>query len=131
MPDRTRTRIFISFDYDNDLLLKNALVAQSRRKDSPFSIEDWSIKDASRAWRSEARRRMKQVDKVIVLCGYNTNRAVGITKEIEIARDVGTPYFLLRGHPEGIVRRPKGARLLETIHDWTWDNLRALTNRCL
>jgi hypothetical protein len=127
MPRRKQTRVFISFDYDNDLLLKNALVAQSRRKDSPFSIADWSIKDASRGWKSEARRRMKQVDKVIVLCGYDTHRAVGMSKEIEIAREVGTPYFLLRGHPKGSVRRPKGARFWETIHDWTWDNLDALT----
>jgi hypothetical protein len=127
MPPRRRTRVFVTFDYDHDLLLKNALVAQSRRSDSPFSIADWSIKEESRGWRAEARRRIKQVDLVIALCGYDTHRAVGVAQEVAIAREVGKPYALLRGHPRGSVRRPKGTRFWEPIHEWTWANLAALT----
>src|SRR4051794_6158339 len=38
------TRVFISYDYDNDAFLKEALVGQSKLPDSPFDISDWSIK---------------------------------------------------------------------------------------
>lgn len=41
-----KKRTFISFDYDNDVDLKNALVGQSRLSDSPFDITDISIKEA-------------------------------------------------------------------------------------
>jgi hypothetical protein len=37
------TRVFISYDYDNDVFLKEALVGQSKLPDSPFEISDWSI----------------------------------------------------------------------------------------
>jgi hypothetical protein len=119
-----RTAVFASFDYDNDRFLKEALIQQSRRKDSPFAMADWSIKEESRSWRSEARSRIERADLVIVICGYQTHRATGVTKEIAIARDVGTRYVLLRGHKTGWVRRPSGTWFWETIHDWTWENLR-------
>ena len=36
-------RVFISFDFDNDADLRGNLVAQSERRDSPFSIQDCSL----------------------------------------------------------------------------------------
>lgn len=41
-----KIKAFISFDYDHDLKLKNALVAQLKLDDSPFEINDVSIKQA-------------------------------------------------------------------------------------
>src|ERR1035437_5947103 len=128
MRPKKRTRVFISYDYDNDLSLKNFLVGQSKLKGSPFLISDWSIKYASRGWRSEARDRIKQSDLVVIMCGYETHRAVGVSKEIAIAREVGTPYVLLKGHKTGWIRRPQGTWFWETIHPWTWENLPAFTN---
>lgn len=40
-----KTRVFISFDYDHDIDLKNLLVGQARHPDSPFEITDMSIKE--------------------------------------------------------------------------------------
>lgn len=54
-----RKRVFINFDYDHDVDLKNALVGQSRFPDSPFEITDMSIKTASPGWKADARRRIK------------------------------------------------------------------------
>jgi hypothetical protein len=45
--------VFISFDYDHDLFLKEALVEQSRKEDSPFSIADWSVKGVSSTWKDD------------------------------------------------------------------------------
>jgi hypothetical protein len=42
------TRVFVSFDYDHDEDLKILLVGQSRKHDTPFAFEDWSIKRATK-----------------------------------------------------------------------------------
>lgn len=75
-------RVFISFDYDNDTVLKEFLVGQSRLPDSPFMISDWSIKVASPGWKEEARRRIRTSDTVAVICGLYTHKAVGVATEV-------------------------------------------------
>ena len=123
------TRVFISFDYDHDQDLKNLLVGQAKNDSSPFFIEDWSIKSASRGWKSEARDRIRRADQVVVICGHYTHQATGVSAELEIARDEGRPYFLLQGRKSGSVRRPRGTWFWERIHPWTWDYVRAITTR--
>lgn len=90
-----KVRCFISFDYDNDLDLKNLLVGQSKNDDSPFEISDWSIKEASPTWQKEARDRIKKSDQVIVICGQHTDTATGVAKELSIAQEEGKSYFYL------------------------------------
>lgn len=130
MPRKRASRVFVSYDYDHDLDLKNLLVGQARHKDTPFFVEDWSVKYASRGWKSDARSRISRADRVIVLCGHHTNNAVGVGAEINIARETGTPYYLLRGRKDGPARRPPGVWFWEPIHPWTWENLRAITTGC-
>lgn len=128
MVAQPKTRVFISYDYDNDLDLKNLLVGQSRHKDSPFFIEDWSIKHESKGWKIDALKRIRRSDIVIVICGYQTHSAVGVAAEIAIARDENVPYYLLRGRTQGSCRRPGGTSWYrDAVHAWTWDNLRDLT----
>lgn len=128
-PPHRKTRVFISFDYDHDLGLKNLLVGQSRNEDSPFFIEDWSIKYASRGWRADARRRIRRADQVLVICGYHTHEAIGVGAELKIAREEGKHYFLLRGHKAGRVRRPPDTSSSERVHPWTWVTIRAMATR--
>lgn len=40
-----KVRVFISFDYDHDVDLKNLLVGQAKNEDSPFEITDMSAKE--------------------------------------------------------------------------------------
>jgi len=127
MPARTVSRVFVSYDYDNDLDLKNLLVGQARHKSTPFSVQDWSVKYASRGWKSDARSRILRASQVIVICGRHTNQAVGVAAEVEIARETKTPYYLLQGRKSGPVRRPQGTRFWETVYPWTWANLSAIT----
>ena len=44
---------------------------------------------------------------------------------IEIARDEGTPYFLLKGY-NVTCQRPTAALASDKLYDWTWDNLKLL-----
>jgi hypothetical protein len=41
----SKVKVFISFDYDHDVDLKNLLVGQAKNEDSPFEITDMSVKE--------------------------------------------------------------------------------------
>ena len=120
----SRSRVFISFDYDCDAELKDALVGQARMDDSPFEIADHSIKEESPTWQAEARARIQRAEQVIVICGTQTHRASGVTEEIRIAKSENRPYFLLAGRADHS-RHPHGAES-DTMYQWTWPNLKAL-----
>ena len=53
-----RTRLFVSFDFDNDRTLKEFIIGQARLADSPFDVTDVSLKEAApqRDWEAKARR---------------------------------------------------------------------------
>lgn len=122
-----KIRAFISFDYDNDVDLKNLLVGQSRREDSPFEIVDMSIKEAIASnWKENARRRIKGCDCVVIICGVHTDKAIGVSAELKIAQEEGIPYFCLNGRSDKKCIRPQGVRTSDKMYDWTWDNLRLL-----
>ncbi|SHH08519.1 MTH538 TIR-like domain [Butyrivibrio fibrisolvens DSM 3071] len=121
-----KKRVFISFDYDHDSDLKAMLVGQSKNPDSPFEIVDMSIKEAiSNDWKSSARRRIRGCDVVVVICGLYMKSASGVSAEIKIAQEEGTPYFLLHGRSNGATK-PVGARETDKIYTWSWDNLKML-----
>lgn len=122
-----KTRVFISFDYDHDIDLKNLLVGQARHPDSPFEITDMSIKEAiSKNWKENARRRIKSCDVVAVICGKYTNSASGVSAELKIAQEEGVPYFLLWGRTNEVCIKPVAAKNSDKIYRWTWDNLKSL-----
>lgn len=120
------TRVFVSFDYDHDLDLKNALVGQAKFPDSPFEISDWSIKEPSSDWKQKARERIRRCQMVAVICGHYTDTAIGVNEEIRIARDEAKPYFLLGGRAAGTNKKPTAALSSDKIYEWTWDNLKKL-----
>lgn len=117
-------RVFISFDYDNDVDLKNGLVGQAKLPDSPFVIEDWSVKDASPGWKADALARIKRSDLVIVICGEYMATATGVDEEIRLAREAGKDVILLSGRGEDSARPKEGSG--KKLYKWTWDNLKAL-----
>jgi len=120
-------RVFISFDYDHDIVLKELLVGQAKNSESPFELTDWSIKEAiDENWKKKARTRIKSVDVVAVICGKYTNKASGVSAEVSIAQEEGISYFLLAGYSDGSCVKPNSAKSADQIYKWTWDNLRAL-----
>ena len=118
---------FISFDYDHDDDLRVMLVGQSKNSDTPFSIADWSVKEAMTGdWKEKVKGRIQRTQVMAVICGHNTDSATGVNAEIRIAREVGVPYFLLAGRASGANRKPTGAESSDKIYAWTWDNLKTL-----
>ncbi len=124
-----KRKVYICFDYDNDKDIKEALVAQAKLDDSPFDINDMSIKEAiDQKWKEKARERIKKCDQVIVLCGEKTESASGVAAEVSITQEEGIPYFLLCGRKDGNVQKPKNAKTTDKIYQWTWNNIKILIN---
>jgi hypothetical protein len=122
-----KTKVFVSFDYDHDEFLKEALVGQSKLKDSPFELADRSIKEALTGnWKEKARKRIKAVDVVAVICGEQTDKATGVSAEVEIAQEEKVDYFLLAGYAEKTNKKPKAAKSTDKLYNWTWENLKLL-----
>lgn len=122
-----KKRVFVSFDYDNDARLKDLLVGQSKHSDSPFELADWSIKEhLTGDWKEKARKRIRAVDIVCVLCGEKTHTATGVAAELKLAQEEGKEYFLLKGYSDKNCTKPTTAKSTDKMYDWTWDNLKKL-----
>ena len=95
-------RVFISFDYDNDSDLKNALVGQARYPNSPFQIADWSVKEPfSGNWQAKVAERMKRTSVVAVMCGHRTHTATGVAAEVRIAQQLREAILSAGGQEPG------------------------------
>jgi hypothetical protein len=122
-----RQRAFISFDFDHDEDLRTLLYGQSQHSDTPFDIKDRSIREPLVGdWKGKVRRRMANIDVVIVICGQYTHTATGVAAELTIARETRKPYFLLWGRTEKICTKPTSALETDQIYKWTWENLKIL-----
>jgi len=120
-----KKKIFISFDFDNDLALKNLLVGQSKLADSPFEIIDGSLKEVapSKDWMKRAKSKIKDADAVIVMLGTTTFKAPGVLKEVKMAKQLKVKIHQIIGYQGKDCPGLKGGG---TPYDWTWDNLREL-----
>jgi len=121
----TKKRVFISFDFDNDRVLRDFMLGQARLPDSPFEVIDHSLKEAApeRNWEAKARAAIARSDIVIVMVGNDTHRAGGVLKEITMAREAGVQVVQVIGHKDGdYTPVPNAGRL----YAWNWQNLKKL-----
>lgn len=122
-----KKRAFISFDYDNDEGAKIMLAGQAKLPDSPFEFTDASVMyHLTGDWKEKVRRRMDNIDVMIVLCGQKTHMASGVAVELEIAQEKGKEYFLLQAYADKTCMKPTSAKPGDQIYKWTWPNLKTL-----
>lgn len=121
---KSKKKVFVSFDYDNDLALKNLLVGQAKNEDSPFEISDWSLKEAApeKDWEKKALAKIKRSDMVIVVVGSLTHTACGVKKEVNMANNNNIKVIQIR-QQGATYKRVDGAGVL---YEWTWKNLKKL-----
>jgi len=123
----SKTRAFISFDVDHDEGTKTMLAGQAKLPDSPFEFIDASVKQRLEGdWKDKVRRRMANIDVVIVLCGEHTHTASGVATEVTIAQEKDVPYFLLAAYSDKHCIKPTSAKSGDKVYKWTWDNLKKL-----
>lgn len=122
-----KSKVFISFDVDNDEGTKTMLAGQAKLPDSPFDFKDNSVKEhLTGDWKEKVRRRMDNVDVVIVLCGTKTHTAAGVAAEVTIAKEKNKPYFLLWAYADKQCTKPTSATASDKMYEWKWDTLKQL-----
>jgi Thoeris protein ThsB, TIR-like domain len=117
--------VFVSFDFDNDKVLKDFIIGQSKHSDSPFEVIDHSLKEAApeRDWAEKARRAIRRSEIVLVMVGPETHKASGVLKEVAMARVEDKKIVQVIGYKDGNYKAvPDAGRL----YAWSWANLKTL-----
>ena len=121
-----KTKVFVSFDFDNDEKLKIFIIGQAKNSDSPFEISDLSLKEAKpeKDWLDHARRAIGRSDVFMIMLGPRTKNASGVLKELNIAIEKDIHKFQIIGYNNGSSdwAVPNGGR----TYSWNWENLKKL-----
>lgn len=121
-----KTRLFVSFDFDNDRTLRDFIIGQSRNDDSPFEVTDVSLKEAApeHDWETKARRAISGADKFVIMLGPHTASASGVLKELKMATELGKPRYQIIGYKDG----SSGWAVTGggQVCRWNWDNLKSI-----
>ena len=114
--------IFVSFEFDKDIDLKNSFYAQAS-EGSHHRLRNCSLNEAypDRSWRAKAQAAIGGCDVVVVLIGEDTQNAPGIKVETDIARRLGKPIIQIR--PQN--RPYRGIAGLGDPIPWKWKTISA------
>jgi hypothetical protein len=116
--------VFVSYDLEHDADLGNRLSAQAQRGGSGFSVASHSEPGAMTGrWEAGVRRRVRDADEVIVICGEHTARSERMNAELRIAREEEKPCLLLWGRRERMCSMPTGVARTACMYSWTWEVL--------
>lgn len=123
----SKKKVFVSFDFDNDKILKDFIIGQSKLADSPFDVVDTSLKEAApeKDWLDRAETKIKGSDMVLVMVSSTTARAPGVIKEIALAKKHQIRIAQVIGYRDTSPAPVPGAG---PLYAWNWDNLKKLLN---
>jgi hypothetical protein len=120
-----KTRVFVSFDFDNDAKLKTFILAQAKYADSPFEIENWSLNEPApdKTWQEKAGARIARSDVVLVMVGPKSYTAKGVLAEVAIANELKIPVRQVIGYKDANPTPVPGAGRL---YRWNWPTIKSL-----
>lgn len=122
--DATGVRVFVSFDVEHDTDLVNRLSDQARRGGSGFSVASRSEPGAmTDRWRAGLRRRVRDADEIIVICGEHTATSERMHTELRTAQEEQKPYLLLWGRRDRMCSMPLGVKRTACMYAWTRESL--------
>lgn len=117
-------RVFLSFDVDHDADLCELLHEQSRRGGSGFAISAQSEAGAmTDRWGESVRRRIRDADVAIVICGEHTGDSMRMDFELRAAQEQKKPFFLLWGRRDRMCTMPARVTRAGCMYSWTWEIL--------
>lgn len=121
-----KTKVFVSFDFDNDRVLRDFIIGQAKLPDSPFEVSDYSLKESApqKDWERKANAAISRADKFVVMLGSKTRKAPGVKKEVAMANELGKPRFQIIGYKDG--SRDWAVPGAGVTYLWNWDNLKKL-----
>ena len=122
----TKRRVFVSFDFDRDRVLKDFIIGQAKLPDSPFEVTDHSLKEAApqRDWEAKALLAIRRSEKFVVMLGPKTRYAAGVRKEIAMAKLLGKQRFQIIGYRMGT--RSWAVVDGGAVYSWNWPSLKKL-----
>lgn len=120
-----RVNVFVSFDFDNDKTLKEFIIGQAKLEDSPFFVNDHSLKEEKPQdeWEKAAEKKIKGCDIVLVMVGPKTHSAPGVKKEVAMAKKHNKKIVQLIGYKDS---SPTPVADAGTLYKWNWDNLKKI-----
>lgn len=120
------TKVFVSYDFDNDKMLYDFIIGQAKLPDSPFEVSDHSLKEAApeKDWETKARAAISRADRFIVMLGPKTKNAPGVKKEVAMAKGLGKTRFQIIGYKDG--SRDWAVPDAGSTYSWSWPNLKKL-----
>lgn len=122
--DSGSVRVYLSFDVEHDTDLSELLAKQSQRGGSGFEVVARSAPGVmSERWERDTRRRIRDADEVIVICGEHSQRSERMRAELDLVREESKPYFLLWGRREQMCSMPTGVDRTAVMYSWTWETL--------
>jgi hypothetical protein len=118
-----KLKLFVSFDFDNDRVLRDFIIGQAKLPRSPFAVSDYSLKEAQRqaTWEAKARTAISRADKFVIMLGPRTRLASGVKKEVSMAVALGKPRLQIIGYPHG--SRSWAVLNGGRVYRWNWENL--------
>ena len=120
-----KTIVFVSFDFKHDVMLKDTLIGQSKLPDSPFSINDVSLKEKTPEWQQKARSSIEKCEVFMVLLGDHTFQATGVLREVKMAIDLNKKRYQLRKKGQW----PKSIDGAGEVVAWKWKNLQKILTK--
>lgn len=121
-----KKKVFVSFDFDNDKVLKDFIIGQAKLEDSPFEVTDVSLKEEApvKTWLDKARAAISRCDVFIVMLGSKTRNASGVLKEVTVANDLKKVKFQVIGYTDG--SETWAVPNAGSVYRWNWENLKKL-----
>ena len=118
-------RAFISFDYDHNKTNKELFIGQCTNSRTPFSVADWSAKEAmpQSEWKNLVEAKMKKTNMVIILVGRFMATATGVEREIKMAKENNIPYFGIYVDGAGFTSNLPAGLARNQVIGWTWDKI--------
>jgi hypothetical protein len=124
MSEPTGVRVFLSFDVEHDTDLGDRLSEQSRKGGSGFHVASRSQNgEMTDRWQEGVRRRVREADEMIVICGEHTAASDRVNTELRIAQEEQKPYLLIWGRRERMCSMPIGLKRTACMYTWTWETL--------
>jgi len=121
-----KTKVFVSYDFDNDKALYDFIIGQAKLSDSPFEVSDHSLREAApeKDWATKAHAAISRADKFMVMLGSKTRNASGVKKEVAMAKNLGKTRFQIIGYTNG--SSEWAVPDAGVTYKWNWDNLKKL-----
>lgn len=118
-------RAFISFDVDHNSDQKILFAGQAWHSKTPFSHEDWSIKEpmAQAQWETLVKAKINKTHFVIVLVGRHMSTATGVVKEIAMAKVQSVPVFGVYVDGAGSSSTLPTGLARNRVIEWTWEGI--------